>query len=64
MSLNISTDAEILSNLFERYEPYKETIASENLDTNKVEDILDILNDMEYLLHQIDNAQLFADMEG
>ncbi|XP_014212023.1 nucleotide exchange factor SIL1 [Copidosoma floridanum] len=64
LSMNISTDAEVLTSLFEQFQPYKETITSENLETEKIDDILGILNDMEYLLHQIDNARLFADMGG
>lgn len=62
--MNVSTDSEILSGLFSQFESNKESISSENPDSSMVEDILEILNDMEYLVHQIDNAQTFADMGG
>lgn len=62
--MNVTTDSEVLTSLFSQFGEYKEAITSENLDSSMVEDILEILNNMEYLIHQIDNAQMFADLEG
>lgn len=62
--MNISTDSEVLTSLFTQFESYKESMTAESIDANKVEDILEILNNLEYLIHQIDNAQLFTDMGG
>ena len=62
--MNVSTDSEVLTSLFSQFEHYKEFIASENLDSGRVEEILEILNNMEYLIHQIDNAKIFTDMGG
>lgn len=62
--MNVTTDSEILIGLFERFKIYDRSLASGTLQSKEVEDILHIFNDLEYLLHQIDIAQLFADMEG
>lgn len=64
LEVNVTTDAEMLATFFERFENYKDTVGSESLTSQTAEDILQILNNMEYLLHQIDNANTFADMGG
>ncbi|XP_008554145.1 nucleotide exchange factor Sil1 [Microplitis demolitor] len=64
VDMNVTTDSEILIGLFERFKIYDRSLASGTLQSKEVEDILHIFNDLEYLLHQIDIAQLFADMEG
>lgn len=62
--MNITTDSEIMIDLFERFKIYDRSLTSGVLQSTEIEDILQIFNDLEYLLHQIDIAQLFADMEG
>ncbi|OXU27090.1 hypothetical protein TSAR_008395 [Trichomalopsis sarcophagae] len=64
LNMNISTDSEVLTSLFSQFESYKGSLTADSMDTNKVEDVLEILNNLEYLIHQIDNAQLFTDMGG
>ncbi|XP_011505593.1 PREDICTED: nucleotide exchange factor SIL1 [Ceratosolen solmsi marchali] len=64
LNMNISTDSEVLTSLFNEFESYKEFIITDNLDTIKIQDVLEILNNIEYLIHQIDNAQIFSDMGG
>lgn len=34
------------------------------LTTAETEEVLDILYNLEYLLHHIDNAKIFSDMQG
>jgi nucleotide exchange factor SIL1 len=64
LNMYISTDSEVLTSLFHEFESYKESIITENLNEMKIHIILQILNNIEYLIHQIDNAQIFSDMEG
>lgn len=64
LNLNVSTDSEIMKTLFEEFQEYKDSVASENLEQSKIEDILEILENIEYLIHHVDNAKVFADMNG
>ncbi|KAG8036356.1 hypothetical protein G9C98_003678 [Cotesia typhae] len=64
VDMNITTDSEIMIDLFERFKMYGRSLTSGVLQNTEIKDILQIFNDLEYLLHQIDIAQLFADMEG
>nr|XP_050860838.1 nucleotide exchange factor SIL1 [Vespula vulgaris] len=62
--INITTDAEVLNTLFKKFQLYKVPMHTSSLLNIEIEIILDILNGFEYLIHQIDTARLFADMEG
>lgn len=62
--VNITSDAEVLNTLFKKFQLYKEPMHTSTLLNIEIEIILDILNGFEYLIHQIDTARLFADMEG
>ena len=68
MNLNISTDSELLKNLIEQFELYEDLdpeTQPKSLDRNQLHDtLLNILENLENLIHQIDNAQLFADLGG
>ncbi|KAK2579273.1 hypothetical protein KPH14_008232 [Odynerus spinipes] len=64
LEVNVTTDAEVLNNLFKKFQTYKNAISTSSLTIAEIENVLDILNNLEYLIHQIDNAHLFADMEG
>ncbi|XP_034937231.1 nucleotide exchange factor SIL1 isoform X2 [Chelonus insularis] len=64
LEMNITTDSEIILNLFERFQPYTKALTSGTLQNSQIENIMQIFNDLEFLLHQIDNAQLFADLGG
>lgn len=54
----------MLATYFEKFEAHRDSVVAGSLSTSAVDDVLQILNNMEYLLHQIDNAQTFADMGG
>ncbi|CAK9800012.1 Nucleotide exchange factor SIL1 [Anthophora plagiata] len=62
--INITTDSELLSNYFQKFQPHKNGIAMGTLTATETEEVLDILYNLEFLLHHIDNAKVFADMEG
>ncbi|KAL2714476.1 nucleotide exchange factor SIL1 [Vespula squamosa] len=62
--VNITTDAEVLNTLFKKFQLYKDLMQSSSLLSEDIEILLDVLNGFEYLIHQIDIARLFADMEG
>lgn len=64
LNMNVSTDSELLNSLFSQFESQRELVSTENLDSTKVEDLMEILNNIEYLIHQIDNARTFTDMGG
>ena len=64
LKMNITTDAELLGGFFDRFTRHKNDIIKGNLNSSKMEEILDVLNNLEFLIHQIDNAQLFADLGG
>ncbi|XP_014226033.1 nucleotide exchange factor SIL1 [Trichogramma pretiosum] len=58
------TNSEAFEILFERFEPYGKLMSSGNLDPNNIDDVVNILANIEYLVHQIDYAQIFSDMNG
>ncbi|XP_017799198.1 PREDICTED: nucleotide exchange factor SIL1 [Habropoda laboriosa] len=62
--INITTDSELLSNYFQKFQAHKNGITMGTLTTTEIEEILDILHNLEFLLHHIDNAKVFADMQG
>lgn len=64
LEINITTDSELLNNYFQKFHVHKNAITMGTLTTAETEEILDILYNLEYLLHQIDNAKVFADMQG
>lgn len=64
IEMNVTTDSEILKNLFDEFEVYEDSIVDGTLEKDQIDDIVQIFNDFEYLLHQVDNAQIFADMDG
>ncbi|XP_012141703.1 sil1 nucleotide exchange factor isoform X2 [Megachile rotundata] len=64
LEINITTDSELLSNYFQKFQTHKNAIAMGTISLIEVEEVLDILHNLEYLLHHIDNAKTFTDMEG
>lgn len=64
LEINITTDSELLNNYFQKFHVHKNAITMGTLTTAETEEVLDILYNLEYLLHQIDNAKVFADMQG
>ncbi|CAH1780538.1 unnamed protein product [Owenia fusiformis] len=54
MNINVQTDNEIIEELVRRY----------NNSEVSTKEKIEILTDLEYHLHQIDNAQVFSDMGG
>lgn len=64
LKVNVTTDAEVLKTLFKKFKVHKNGISTSSLSVAEIENVLDILNNLEYLIHQIDNAHLFTDMEG
>lgn len=62
LNLSLKTDSEMLSELFKKYDAI---LTDKHLDKNsKAVQILNILEDMEYLVHQIDNAEEFVRLNG
>lgn len=62
LNVAIKTDNEILQDLFRKYE---ETLMNKQLDKQaKFQQINNYLEDIEYLVHQIDNANEFIKLDG
>lgn len=55
---------ELLSNYFQKFQTHKNAVTMGSFTVLEVEEVLDILYNLEYLLHHIDNAKVFADMQG
>ncbi|KMQ92839.1 nucleotide exchange factor sil1 [Lasius niger] len=64
LKLNVTSDSELLKKFFQKFQSYKSSVTTGTLTSIEIEEVLDILNNLEYLLHQIDNAKIFADMDG
>lgn len=64
LEINVTNDVELLGNYFQKFQGHKDSIAAGSLTLAEIEDIMDILNNLEFLIHQIDNAQIFTKMEG
>lgn len=64
LEINITTDMELLSNYFQKFQTHKNAVTMGSFTVLEVEEVLDILYNLEYLLHHIDNAKVFADMQG
>uniref|UniRef100_A0A6V7JEJ1 Uncharacterized protein n=1 Tax=Bracon brevicornis TaxID=1563983 RepID=A0A6V7JEJ1_9HYME len=64
LEMNITTDSEILLDIFKKFSVYNKALSSGSLIRSEVDGISQILGELEFLLHQIDNAQLFADLGG
>lgn len=64
LKINVTSDSELLKEFFEKFQSYKNSVTAGTLTNIEVEEVLDILNNLEYLLHQIDNAKIFSDMDG
>ncbi|KXJ70583.1 hypothetical protein RP20_CCG023086 [Aedes albopictus] len=62
VNLEVKSDSDIMSALFERF---AEILKSKNLAENSVKAELDVMfEDLQYLVHQIDNANEFIDRQG
>lgn len=64
LKVNVTSDSELLKKFFQKFQSYKNSITTGTLTAMETEEVLDILNNLEYLLHQIDNAKIFSDMDG
>lgn len=64
LEVNITTDSELLSTYFQKFQAHKNGVTLGTLTNTETEEVLDILYNLEYLLHHIDNAKVFADMQG
>lgn len=64
LNMNISTETDLMKDYFNRFLSNKDILLLKTLDKKKIKKIVDILDDLEYLIHQIDNAQVFIDMGG
>ncbi|KAG5345313.1 SIL1 factor, partial [Acromyrmex heyeri] len=64
LKVNVTSDSELLKRFFQKFQSYKSSITTGTLTSIEIEEVLDILNNLEYLLHQIDNAKIFSDMDG
>lgn len=62
LNLSLKTDSELLNDLFRKYD---ETLTSKHLDKHaKYQQIINYLEDIDYLVHQIDNANEFIRQNG
>ncbi|XP_011156524.1 nucleotide exchange factor Sil1 isoform X1 [Solenopsis invicta] len=64
LKVNVTSDSELLKKFFQKFQTYKSSVTTGTLTSIEIEEVLDILNNLEYLLHQIDNAKIFSDMDG
>lgn len=64
LKVNVTSDSELLKRFFQKFQLYKSGVTTGTLTNVEIEEVLDILNNLEYLLHQIDNAKIFSDMDG
>ncbi|XP_011351138.1 nucleotide exchange factor SIL1 isoform X2 [Ooceraea biroi] len=64
LKVNITSDSELLKRFFQKFQSYKNGVTTGTLTSAEIEEVLDTLNNLEYLLHQIDNAKVFSDMDG
>lgn len=64
LEINITTDSELLNNYFQKFQTHKNAIIMGTLTIIETKEVLDILHNLEYLLHHIDNAKVFTDMQG
>lgn len=64
LEVNITTNWELLNTYFQKFQPHKNAVTTGTLMSTEIEEILDILYNLEYLLHHIDNAKVFTDMQG
>jgi len=64
LKVNITSDSELLKRFLQKFQSYKSSIITGTLTSIEIEEVLDILNNLEFLLHQIDNAKIFSDMDG
>ncbi|KAG7201215.1 hypothetical protein KM043_004001 [Ampulex compressa] len=64
LEINVTTDSDLLVTFFQEFNSHKNALATGTLSTSEVEEVLDILYNLEYLVHHIDNAKVFADMQG
>lgn len=66
LELDLKTDMEILNDLMGKFKDIKEMKSNQYNDVNAGENDpwLNTLLDLEYLVHQVDNARLFIKMNG
>ncbi|XP_050463604.1 nucleotide exchange factor Sil1 isoform X2 [Cataglyphis hispanica] len=64
LKLNVTSDTELLKRFLQKFQSYKSSVTTGTLTSIEIEEVLDLLNNLEYLLHQIDNAKIFSDMDG
>ncbi|XP_076246014.1 sil1 nucleotide exchange factor [Calliopsis andreniformis] len=64
IGINITNGAELLNVYFQEFQTHRDGINMGTLGLLEVEKVLDILHDLEYLLHHVDNAKVFTDMQG
>lgn len=64
MEINITTDSEMLNAYFKKFQPYKNGVIMNTLSVSQIEKVLEILYNLEFLLHSMDNAKVFTDMQG
>ncbi|XP_046752422.1 nucleotide exchange factor SIL1 isoform X2 [Diprion similis] len=64
MDFGPSTDIDLLGIFIEQFDTHKTAITSGSLDAKEIKDIMDILGQLEYLVHDIDNGLEFARLEG
>lgn len=61
LKLNLKTDVEVMNDLMTKFKKVQKSKLSEKQKENEV---VSILKDFEYLLHQVDNAREFVKQNG
>ncbi|XP_054005696.1 nucleotide exchange factor Sil1 [Hylaeus anthracinus] len=64
LDVNITLDSELLSNYLQKFQTHSNAITMGTLTVLEVEEVLNILYNLEYLVHHIDHAKVFTDMQG
>lgn len=64
LNLTMKTDLEIMTGLFESYEKLLIMYSKVSEPSLVVESMVTVLTDLEYLVHQIDNAKEFVKSNG
>ncbi|XP_046493114.1 nucleotide exchange factor Sil1 isoform X1 [Neodiprion pinetum] len=59
-----STDVDLLGIFIEQFDTHRTAITSGSLDAKEIKDIMDILGQLEYLVHDIDNGLEFTRFGG
>ncbi|XP_076636125.1 sil1 nucleotide exchange factor [Colletes latitarsis] len=64
LKVNVTASWELLDHYFQKFQTHRNAVTTGTLTVLEVEEVLDSLYNLEYLLHHIVSAKVFADMQG